>query len=69
MQNIIFAIWDNPRWYNTLIFSAKSFCDKNYNVHIVNPKADDDGLGNINFGKKTSFYTFGKKKKFFILLY
>jgi glycosyltransferase involved in cell wall biosynthesis len=68
MQNILFAIWDNPRWYNTLIFSAKSFCDKNYRVHIIHHKAEDDGLGKIDFGKKTSFYSFGSKKKIFFLL-
>jgi hypothetical protein len=68
MQNIIFAIWDNPRWYNTLIFSAKSFCDKTYNVHIVHHKVVDNDLGKINFGKKTSVYSFGSKRKFSILL-
>ena len=68
MQNIIFAIWDNPRWYNTLIFSAKSFCDKNYNVHIIHRKAEKDSLGRIDFGKKTSFYSFGGEKKIFFLL-
>ena len=68
MQNIVFAIWDNPRWYNTLIFSAKSFCDKNYNVHIVHHKAVDNDLGKINFGKKTSVYSSGGKRKFSILL-
>jgi hypothetical protein len=68
MQNIIFAIWDNPRWYNTLIFSAKSFCEKNYNVHIIHRKVEDDSLRKIDFGKKTSFYSFGGKKKIFFLL-
>ena len=68
MQNIIFAIWDNPRWYNTLIFSAKSFCEKNYNVHIIHRKVKDDSLKKIDFGKKTSFYSFGGKKKIFFLL-
>jgi len=68
MQNIIFAIWDNPRWYNTLIFSAKSFCDKNYKVHIIHRKAETDGLGKIDFGRKTSFYLFGCNKRIFFLL-
>jgi len=68
MQNIIFVIWDNPRWYNTLIFSAKSFCEKNYNVHIIYRKIEEDSLGKIDFGKKTSFYSFGGKKKTFFLL-
>jgi len=68
MQNIIFAIWDNPRWYNTLIFSAKSFSDKKYNVHVVHRKVEDDNLGKIDFGKKTLFYSFGSKKRVFSLL-
>jgi hypothetical protein len=69
MQNIIFAIWDNPRWYNTLIFSAKSFCDKGYTVHIAHKKIKKDFLGKINFGKKTNLYSAGiKREKFFSLL-
>ncbi len=68
MQNIVFAIWDNPRWYNTLIFSAKSFSDKKYNVHVVHRKVEHDSLGKIDFGKKTLFYSLGSKKRLFSLL-
>lgn len=67
MQSIVFAIWDNPRWYNTLIFSAKSFSDKKYNVHVIHRKLEYDGLGKIDFGKKTSFYSPSSKKKLFFL--
>ena len=56
MKNIIFSIFDNPRWYNTLIFSAKNFSDKKYNVYVVHKKTKRDSLGKIDFGKKTLFY-------------
>jgi len=35
MKSVVFSIWENPEWYNTLIFSANSFSKKNYQVHLI----------------------------------
>ena len=35
MKKVVFAVWDNPEWYNTVIFSAKAFVKKDYQVHLI----------------------------------
>ena len=35
MKTVVFAIWDNPEWFNTIFFYANSFCKKDYKGHLI----------------------------------
>lgn len=65
MKNVVFAIWDNPEWYNTLIFSANSFNKKNYQVNLIYLSSNKKKIIKADFSSKIIIHPI--KKKFFIM--
>jgi hypothetical protein len=69
MKKIVFAIWDNPEWYNTIIFSTKAFGKKNFQVHLIYFSSDKkNNINRQDWGSKTILHPIKKKKFFFINL-
>lgn len=69
MKKVVFAVWDNPEWYNTIIFSANAFVKKDYQVHLIYFSSDKkENINVVDWGSKTSLHPIKKKGFFFINL-
>lgn len=69
MKKIVFVVWDNPEWYNTIIFSVNAFCKKNYEVHLIYFSSDKKANINIvDWGSKTILHPIKKRGCFIINL-
>lgn len=67
MKKVIFAVWDNPEWFNTIIFLAKAFDQKNFQVHLIYFSSDKkDNINKLDWSTKTILHPI-KKKGFFFL--
>ena len=55
MNKFFFIIWGDPKFYQTLIFLAKSLSKKGYKIYIFskNTNRQKKIIGNIDFGKNT----------------
>jgi glycosyltransferase involved in cell wall biosynthesis len=69
MKKVVFVIWDNPEWFNTIIFSTKAFGKKNFQVHLIYFLSDKkDNINRQDWGSKTILHPIKKKRFFFINL-
>ena len=66
MKKIIFLIWADAKYYQTLIFMAQFFTKEGKNVIIIHRESINSKLGPIDFGKKTVLYSIQKSNNFFI---
>jgi hypothetical protein len=68
MEKIIFLIWDDAKYHQTLIFMAQFFTKEGKNVTIIHRESINSKLGPIDFGKKNNFVFYSKIKQLFYRL-
>lgn len=66
MQKIIFLIWADAKYYQTLIFLTQFFSKDGKEVNIIHRESLNSTLGSIDFGKKTVFYPIQESSNSFV---
>ena len=65
MKKCFFVIWDDPKFYQTIIFLSQYLSKKNYKIYIIHKKPKKNFIGNINFGKNTKLISYSFNFKIF----